>query len=781
MRSDRLSAVLASALLLLAVGCEDGAGQPPANPPGPPPGSRVFWPASSARGAVRAMALGDDGTLYLGGNFTRIGPMTGGGVPLLADTGQPVAEFPKVNGTVTAVVPDGTGGWYIGGQFSRVGGQPAGNLAHVLADGSLDSTWSPQVTGAAYPAAYVTALAFDGSVLYVGGVFGALSGAPRDGLGAIDLAGATTGWAPVLSTSNGHVSTVAAIALRGREVLLGGYFHFVNGEPRRHLAAIGADGTVAAWNPGAGPGVERIAVVGDLVYLAGYFESVAGQLRAGLAAVDAAGIATAWNPSPNGHVLALAADAGTLYVGGDFSSVGGQSRSGLAAFDAAGVLTDWSPSLDVPWVFDLAAAGGVVYAGGNFKRAGGLFRNRLAAFDASGAPTAWNPDPDENGLVVTLATGGGRVYVGGSFQWMGSATKRLGLAAVDPTGQVTDWNPGLAWVPDPLEYLHGLSGTVHALAVVGGTVYVGGDFSNVGGQRRRNLAAIDASGRVTVWNPDASGPVFALAPSGDTLYLGGQFGSVGGMGRFNLAAVKVSGEVTAWAPQADAFVTTLGVAGDTVYAGGYFTMVRGEARSNLAAIRADGTLLPWSPGPFSGADGHVSYVPTSPPPTGIWSLAVDGGTVYVSGDFGSVGGVARHHLAAIDASTGRPTAFDTALEQPAGALAIGEGRLFLGSSFPAVSDGSGHQVAPALASVPLGWPGGQPQMARLVSEFGLMGASYLRYTLQTPSVHAILVRDGVVHAGGRFWGPLDGPDRRWNVARLDPWGALLPWNPSSFP
>lgn len=245
--------------------------------------------------------------------------------------------------------------------------------------------------------------------------------------------------------------------------------------------------------------------------------------------------------------------------------------------------------------------------------------------------------------------------------------------------------------------------------------------------------------------------------------------------------MKVSGEVTSWAPQADGFVTALALAGDTVYAGGYFTSVSGKARSNLAAISADGTLLPWSPGPFSGADGYAAYVPIAPPPTGIWSLALDGGTVYVSGDFDAVGGVARHHLAALDASTGRPTGFDTALERPAGALAVGEGRLFLGSTFPTVLDSSGGRVAPALASVPLGWPGSQLQIARLVSEFDYMGASYLRYTGQTPSVHAILLRDGAVHAGGRFWGPIDGPDRRWNVARLDMSGALLPWSPSTFP
>lgn len=468
---------------------------------------RVDWPSSNARGAVRALAFGDDGTLYLGGNFTRIGPTAGGGVPLHPDTGQPVAAFPKVNGLVCAATPDGSGGWYVGGEFSLAGGEPRTNLAHVLADGSLDATWAPQVTHAGRRGA-VMALAFDGSTLYVGGDFDALSGTPRAGLGAIDLSGATTSWAPVLSTGDGTVTNVDAIALRGSEVLLGGHFDFVDGEPRRGLAAVGANGTLGAWNPSPSADVGRIAVVGELVYVAGGFDSVGGQPRAGLAALDAGGLATAWNPSIHGRVLALAADAGTLYVGGDFTGVAAPSplqpgafqyaaRAGLAAFDASGALTDWSPGRGDSQVLELAAAGGVIYAHGYTRQTGWLSRRWLAAFDARGAPTAWDPEPDEDGMVWALAAGGGGVYVGGWFQWMGKATKRLGLAAVDPAGRVTDWNPGLAPVPDSGSF----SGTVHALTVVGGTIYVGGDFTAVGGQPRKNLAAVDASGRVTAWNP----------------------------------------------------------------------------------------------------------------------------------------------------------------------------------------------------------------------------------------------------------------------------------------
>src|SRR5690348_8250157 len=56
-------------------------------------------------------------TLYLGGGFTRIGPASGGGVPLDSTSGASLAGFPKVAGNVQAVIPDGAGGWFIGGEF----------------------------------------------------------------------------------------------------------------------------------------------------------------------------------------------------------------------------------------------------------------------------------------------------------------------------------------------------------------------------------------------------------------------------------------------------------------------------------------------------------------------------------------------------------------------------------------------------------------------------------------------------------------------------------------
>jgi hypothetical protein len=60
-----------------------------------------------------------------------------------------------------------------------------------------------------------------------------------------------------------------------------------------------------------------------------------------------------------------------------------------------------------------------------------------------------------------------------------------------------------------------------------GTVHVGGDFSAVGGSTRHRLAAVDASGAVSSWDPDANSPlgIFTLTatPSAGTGTAGGDF------------------------------------------------------------------------------------------------------------------------------------------------------------------------------------------------------------------------------------------------------------------
>ena len=68
--------------------------------------NQSFWVTN---GPVRSIAH-DGVSIYLGGEFDRVGPPTGAGVPIDAVGATLVPGFPKVAGHVYAVAPDGSSG-----------------------------------------------------------------------------------------------------------------------------------------------------------------------------------------------------------------------------------------------------------------------------------------------------------------------------------------------------------------------------------------------------------------------------------------------------------------------------------------------------------------------------------------------------------------------------------------------------------------------------------------------------------------------------------------------
>ena len=95
-------------------------------------------------------------------------------MPLNAQTGRLASpDFPIVVGSVAATAPDGAGGWYIGGTFTQVGGVPRSNLAHILANGTVDPSFDPGAD------AFVSAIAVSANAVYAGGGFTVVGGQVR--------------------------------------------------------------------------------------------------------------------------------------------------------------------------------------------------------------------------------------------------------------------------------------------------------------------------------------------------------------------------------------------------------------------------------------------------------------------------------------------------------------------------------------------------------------------------------------------------------------------------
>jgi hypothetical protein len=595
-------------------------------------------------GSVYAVAR-SGGTLYIGGDFTHVGPASGGGVAVPTSGGMPT-NFPKIAGRVYAVAADGSGGWYVGGLFNAVGGIPRSNLVH-LDSGLSVTSWNPSADGS------VRAITVSGSKVYVGGNFQNVGGQARARLAALNTTtGAATAW-------NANVNgEVLALAVSGSRVYVGGNFTTVGGISRSCAAAVDSNGVVTLWNPNPDDGVTSIVIVGSSVYVGGSFLHIQAQPREHVAKVLTlgSGVLTGWDPGADSDVQALVWGGSSLYVGGYFTSIGNANRSYLAEVDTLlGDATSWDPEPNSV-VLSVALGSGVVYAGGYFTFVGSDSRHHAAAIDRlTGIPLPWNPDANHN--VWALAWDGfSKVFVGGQFTSIGGqGVSRASIAALDlATGVATAWNPSC-------------DGYVNTIAVSGPTVYVGGGFSTIGLQPRSCIAALDTvSGAATTWNPGANSDVTTLVVSGSRIYAGGYFSMIGFMPRNRIAKLSASfNAATTWdAHIADGYVATIAVDGSTVYFGGTFTTIAGQFRMRLAAVDTlAGGLRPWNP----GASGPV------------YALAVSGPVVYAGGNFSFIGGQSRYCVAALDKSpSGSASAWSPSVTSQVRAIALSDSTVYAG-------------------------------------------------------------------------------------------------------
>ncbi len=348
----------------------------------------------------------------------------------------------------------------------------------------------------------------------------------RTGAGAGPAEVTTVSTSPQPSAgANGRVSAIAYI---GGRIYLGGSFTSVGGQPRSGLAALDATSgqLVASWRADVTGAVQALAPSpdGGTLYVGGDFSAVGGAARRRLAAVSAStGEVGAWNPGASGGtVLALATEDGRVYVGGKFKAIGSVARPYLAAVDGAAAVLDWDAHADGGvWALGLDPGAGTLYAGGAFHSIGGRAQRSLAALRTStGAATGWSPQVSCPGLGLAVTPDTVYLACGGD-----SANGDDSVHAYSASGGAEQW--------------HARSdGNIHAVAPLDGAVYAGGHFTTVDGVARKKAAAIEeASGQVLDWDPhpDSALGVFCMLATGDWLWMGGDFTAVGGTAQPHIA------------------------------------------------------------------------------------------------------------------------------------------------------------------------------------------------------------------------------------------------------
>ncbi|MEV6010559.1 DNRLRE domain-containing protein [Streptomyces sp. NPDC051976] len=244
----------------------------------------------------------------------------------------------------------------------------------------------------------------------------------------------------------------------------------------------------------------------------------------------------------------------------------------------------------------------------------------------------------------------------------GAFTAAIALAAASLIGftsahQAVALTPPVAMTADDLPTWQ-TNGVVWALAEANGVVFAGGTFSAVrppgaaagtSEQSALNFQAFNAATGAptscklsfTVGSGTATVRAMAVSPDKTTLYVGGTFGAVSGTPASNLAAIDIATckVKTTFKVSVSAQVRGLTVtAGGTVYLAGNFTTVGGQTRQHFAAVSTTGALKPF----VANADKAGKAVLVSP----------DGTKVVVGGDFNTVNGASSHALAVVNATTG---------------------------------------------------------------------------------------------------------------------------------
>ncbi|MEP7116648.1 MAG: hypothetical protein ABI880_03655, partial [Acidobacteriota bacterium] len=200
------------------------------------------------------------------------------------------------------------------------------------------------------------------------------------------------------------------------------------------------------------------------------------------------------------------------------------------------------------------------------------------------------------GTVHTVARAGHIAFVGGRFDAVASRHNVTGgFAVVSPLTSQRALRAAR------------VHGSVNAVVADGaGGWFVGGNFTFVGQDRQAQLAHLLSDGRLDAgWHGRVNGRVVALALVGGALYAGGEFTQAGsGPGaalpeartNFAVFAAATGALLPAGASGADGVVMTMAVSGTTLYVGGEFATFAGSARTRLAAYGAAASgVSAWNP------------------------------------------------------------------------------------------------------------------------------------------------------------------------------------------
>lgn len=585
------------------------------------------------------------------------------------------------------------------------------SLARFLPDGTRDSAFSPAIDG---PVRAI-ALQPDGSLI-VGGEFASAAGSTTANIARLTRSGMADPTFTLPTGTDGPVNSV--VSLTDGRLIVAGRFTTIGGVRRASMARLTPDGQVdLTFAVGVGP--------------SGAIESVL-ELPDGKLLV--AGVFTTFNGTPAGRIVRLEPN-GRVDTG--FRLAVGPDRA----------------------VTSIAVAPtGAIAIGGPFERINERPVGRFALLRPNGSlDRSLNTGRGFNDTVQDVAfDSNGNVLIAGAFSAVNGIPRRgiaefnLSATTDAPPAETMIANDDSSIALDPgFAIGTGVQGRVNAIEIQrDGRIWIGGEFSSVGGQPAGSIALLGPNGALL---PGAGvsleGAVRDIAVQIDNKALVAGSFTVPGSTSANLVRMNEDGSVDTTfsdAVEIDGPVNAVGIEIDgTVVIAGEFTKVNGSTRRGVAKLTSSGDLRT-DFDPLNGASQpiHALHVETD-------------GSVLIAGEFLRFNGLTRRFIARLKPNGALDSDFrpDTRIAFPIHALAVQtDGRILIG--------GGDESAAPT------------GNIARL-HPTGALDLSFAPNGGANKGVRSIaILRDRRIAVGGHF----DLIDRanRSNLAILNPNGRVDP-------
>lgn len=341
-------------------------------------------------GTVSRMALQTIGKIIIVGNFTSVGRISVNNIARLNADGSPDLNFISVagfNSNVETLIVQPDDKILVGGSFTNYNGQVNNLFARLNSDGSLDTSFNPNIVGAAV---YSAALQADGKIL-IGGQFTSVGGQTRNGLARLNADGSLD---VAFNPQFGLSTVIRRVLLQpDGKIVAGGTFSGVNGFNRTNLVRLNADGTLdTTFNAVNLQQVILVELQSDGKFIV---------YNGSLIKLNADGTTDqTFKPEITYSINAISIQPdGSIILGGQFVALGNNSRTNLARLRSDGsVDLSFFPVGANNVVLTLVRqADGRVLIGGAFTAIAGEMRlgaARLNVGQVSGRSTPFDFDGD---------------------------------------------------------------------------------------------------------------------------------------------------------------------------------------------------------------------------------------------------------------------------------------------------------------------------------------------------------------------------------------------------